>query len=260
MSGILRLHQPTREELDEKCLRPGVPAILTGLMSGMRFYDAAPFAWLKRDRDRIVRAWKSDNADYRYGDKKAWAPARLGEVLDEVSKQAPKMFGVQMPLIKHLWVLEHFPLSMFRRFGSLSDVIQANLWLQGGGNKTHLHFDLASNLHFLIHGRKRFTIFHPSQVERLYPVRDSQDPSFRGEGLNWSLVNVYDVDQARFPLYAAAESITVDMHAGDTLFLPHCFWHYVVTEEASCGINFWYVPEHAGPKPWPWHWYDALLV
>ena len=171
-------------------------------------------------------------------------------------RSPPKLFGVQMNLLTHSWALDRFPvLAAISPLVGLGDLDEGNLWLQGSGNRTHLHYDLSDNLHFLIEGKKRFVVFPPDQFTKVYPARDHEELP-KNVPLNWSLVDAFRVDHERFPSFADATSLTIELHSGETLYLPRHWWHYVFTEDGpSCGINFWWRPPAPKPLPPWWRWY-----
>jgi hypothetical protein len=74
------------------------------------------------------------------------------------------------------------------------------------------------------------------------------------------MVDVFSVDHARFPRFAQAESLTVDLNGGDTLYLPACWWHQVSTTAPSFGINFWVGLTEAHRQSTPYaDWYRPYL-
>jgi jumonji domain-containing protein 7 len=52
-----------------------------------------------------------------------------------------------------------------------------------------------------------------------------------------------------------ARPITVDVHAGDTLYLPAGWWHYVRQQDTTIAINWWYDLE---PRGMNWVWLNFL--
>jgi hypothetical protein len=252
-----RLHKPSREEFERRCVRSQRPGVLSGLLTERTANgSASPFSWLERESDRLVERWESMDGAWRYDSGKVWSPARLGDVLLEVRKPNPRVFGVQMSLVRHCWLLEHLSTSWLAQFIDVATVRQANFWLQGEGNRTHLHFDVGHNFHCLLDGAKRFYLYHPRDVNNLYPARD-EGLGRQSKGDNWSLVDVFNVDQSRFPRFARLEPVLVVLAPGDVLYVPTCWWHYVVTDAPSVGVNFWFDRDlqRASERPLYWRWY-----
>lgn len=113
-----------------------------------------------------------------------------------------------------------------------------SLWI---GNRTRIaaHHDLPDNLACVVAGRRRFTLFPPSELPNLYigPL------DFTPAGQAVSLVDFARPDWERFPKFAQAlaHAQVVELHAGDAVFIPSMWWHHV---EALDGfnmlVNYWW--------------------
>ncbi|MCV2370453.1 cupin-like domain-containing protein [Roseateles oligotrophus] len=113
-----------------------------------------------------------------------------------------------------------------------------SLWL---GNRVRVaaHFDLPDNLACVVAGRRRFTLFPPEQVGNLYIGPLDLTPA--GQAI--SLVDIAKPDFDRFPRYAQAleQAQTVELAAGDAVFIPSLWWHAVeALEPISALVNFWW--------------------
>lgn len=63
-----------------------------------------------------------------------------------------------------------------------------------------------------------------------------------GEGATrpWLLNDPMQPDLTRFPLYAQTHPLTVEVHAGDVLYLPSLWYHHVAQEGDPCiAVNTW---------------------
>lgn len=124
--------------------------------------------------------------------------------------------------------------SLWEDIGRLPDFLDESRKLQGGsfwfgpaGTITPLHHDTLNILFVQVAGRKRFTLFPPTQTHLLY------------NDLNvFSEVDVEQPDLARFPRYARATPITVVLEPGHTLFLPVGWWHHVRALDISISLSF----------------------
>ncbi len=113
-----------------------------------------------------------------------------------------------------------------------------SLWL---GNRTCVapHQDLPDNLACVVAGRRRFTLFPPSQVGNLYvgPLEHTL------AGQPTSLVDWRRPDLARFPRFAAAleHALVADLGPGDAIFVPSLWWHGVeALEPLNLLVNYWW--------------------
>lgn len=138
----------------------------------------------------------------------------------------------------------------FRRFNNLEFNRSSDqfMWL---GNRSCIsaHYDLPDNLACNVVGKRRFTIFPPSELKNLYIGPRDYTPA----GRPISLVDVRNPDYDRFPLYRGAEkqAVVVELDAGDALFLPTMWWHNVEgVSDLNILVNYWWrnVPAHT-PSP-----------
>ncbi len=98
---------------------------------------------------------------------------------------------------------------------------------------THYHGDEEGVL-CQIFGTKRITLFAPSQSHLMYPF------AWHTPVLNFSQVDPRRPDLVRFPRFAEATPIEIEMHAGDMIYLPVHWWHSVESPGLSCAISFFW--------------------
>lgn len=115
------------------------------------------------------------------------------------------------------------------------------------------HCDGLENLFVQLSGAKRFVLFDPSEVGRMYP--HPEDPSR-------SLVDDVDrPDLTRFPRFAEARSCEATLHPGDLLYLPALWFHEVRALGWSASVSRYYKrPAHTeylrAIKPPAWRAYE----
>jgi len=115
---------------------------------------------------------------------------------------------------------------------------QATMWI-GNASTVAAHFDFNDNIACVAHGRRRFMLFPPEQVENLYvgPLE------FTPQGVPISLVDAHNPDFARYPRFeqAAAAAQVAELEAGDAIFIPYMWWHSVRSlEPFNILINYWW--------------------
>src|SRR5262249_45618195 len=103
------------------------------------------------------------------------------------------------------------------------------LFVGGSGTVTHLHNDQPCNLFVQIHGRKKWTLFLPSDSALLRP-RATKTAYFKCE----SRLDGPD------GLLEKAVRFEVVLEPGDVLYVPPHVWHHVenLTETIGLGYRF----------------------
>lgn len=112
--------------------------------------------------------------------------------------------------------------------------LRAKVWIGKAGTVTPVHRDVPHNLHVHLTGRKRWLLFSPAQSSRLYP-----------RGLfsampNFSRVDPERPDEHRFPRFEGVTAIGGIIQPGETLFIPHGWWHHTRTLDDAVSLNFWW--------------------
>ena len=119
------------------------------------------------------------------------------------------------------------------------------LWL-GTASNVSSHYDTFDNLACVIAGRRRFTLYSPELIGRLYvgPI----DHTMAGPPV--SLAASSAADEARFPLFQDVrdQAWVCELGVGDALYLPKLWWHQVESLGAFNGlVNYWWDAFAAGP-------------
>jgi hypothetical protein len=120
------------------------------------------------------------------------------------------------------------------------------IWL-GTRSNVSCHHDTYDNLACVIAGRRRFTLFAPQLIGRLYvgPIDNTM------AGAPVSLAASADGPQdGDFPLFEEirGQALRVELEAGDALYLPKLWWHKVESLAPLNGlVNYWWDAFSAGP-------------
>jgi hypothetical protein len=120
--------------------------------------------------------------------------------------------------------------------GHLNPLI--SIWV---GNKTRVaaHYDAPENIACVVIGKRRFTLFPPSQIENLYPGPLDFTPA----GQTISMVDFENPDFEKYPRFKTAleHAQVADMEPGDALLLPSMWWHHVEgLSKFNMLINYWW--------------------
>ena len=122
----------------------------------------------------------------------------------------------------------------------------ARIWI-GHRSNVSSHYDTFDNLACVVAGKRRFTLFAPEQIGKLYmgPI----DHTMAGPPV--SLAASADVpDPQRFPRFEEirAEALVAELEPGDALYLPKLWWHQVeAVAPFNVMVNHWWDAFSAGP-------------
>ncbi len=127
----------------------------------------------------------------------------------------------------------------------LAPEILPRIWLGTAANVSS-HYDTFDNLACVIAGKRRFTLYSPELIGRLYvgPI----DHTMAGPPV--SLAASSAPDDARFPLFREIrdQAWVCELGPGDALYLPKLWWHQVESIAAFNGlVNYWWDGFAAGP-------------
>ncbi len=114
------------------------------------------------------------------------------------------------------------------------------IWIGPHGCVSPFHYDPLDNCYLQIVGLKRLWLYPPEAGLYLYAGGGSQLPA-QALQANTSPINPRQVNRQRYPLVSKLpHAVEALLTPGDVLFLPHKWWHYVVTEETSVSVNQWW--------------------
>ena len=127
----------------------------------------------------------------------------------------------------------------------LNPSIAARVWIGHAANVS-CHYDTVDNLACVAVGTRRFTLFAPQSIDKLYvgPI----DNTMAGQPV--SLAASSAPDQNAFPLFEEIkdQSLIADLQAGDALYLPKLWWHKVEsTAPFNVLVNYWWDAYRTGP-------------
>ncbi len=229
-----RVEAPDAETFVRRYLRPRRPVILTGLTTG----------W------RPPEQWTLDRMATHYGSARVVAAVlSSGTLMDD---PAAGVVFRHIPLRDFIESLaspgaaSHYVMAPTWNFPSAfqSDYqvpqycvgaphLRAKVWVGKAGTVTPMHRDVPHNLHVHLTGRKRWLLFPPGS-RRMYP---------RGllSGMpNFASVDPERPDYDRYPRFRGATAFGGTLQGGETLLIPHGWWHHTRTLDDAVSMNFWW--------------------
>jgi hypothetical protein len=126
------------------------------------------------------------------------------------------------------------------------------IWL-GTPSNISSHYDTFDNLACVVAGRRRFTLYSPELIGKLYvgPI----DNTMSGPPVSLAASGA----EGHFPLFEEIrdQALKVELEAGDALYLPKLWWHQVESLSPFNGlVNYWWDATSTGADS-P---YTALLL
>lgn len=99
------------------------------------------------------------------------------------------------------------------------------------GNIAEAHFDGSRNFVMLFGGERRYILSHPRNCEKL-GLYEPGHPSARHSALDWSNPNLQ-----QFPEFADAFANEIVLQAGDVLYLPTFWFHFIISLDLNWQCN-----------------------
>ncbi len=217
------------------------PIILRGYFEGTalanltfeRVRATAGHHWLSaRDKPRI--------ASQVYADKLDTEPMLFRDYLDSEVLSAGPADPSLYEKYRNLRVSKEFrkDLGLIRPpFVPRGELNLPCIWIGKGGTWTCLHTDPNDNFVAACIGTKRFHLFPPCDLQWLYLGQVSTS------SLLTSPIDPRVPDLERYPDFRKTHGATIDLKAGDLMFLPLGWAHFVESPEASFTYNYWVKPD-----------------
>lgn len=111
--------------------------------------------------------------------------------------------------------------------------VDIKAWLGPEGTTSPMHIDEKHNLLCQVFGSKRIILAAPKDTVNLY--------QFDGDMLkNTSQIDAEHLDFDRFPLVKNVKFYTFTLYAGEMLYIPPKWWHFVRSLSKSFSVSFWW--------------------
>lgn len=120
------------------------------------------------------------------------------------------------------------------------------VWL-GTASNVSSHYDTFDNLACVIAGKRRFTLYAPELIGKLYmsPI----DNTMSGPPVSLAASAPQD-ERGQFPEFEEIrdQALVAELEAGDALYLPKLWWHQVESMASFNGlVNYWWDAFSSGP-------------
>ena len=204
------------------------PVVLRGALSRLLTESWTPecFAALYPDVEVTVAVnLPQEGSPYSHLGEMHYRKMEMRQFLDVLASGA-SCYLSQAPLQRFPGLLRHVHPSAL----SLKSIKAVNLWM-GGPTRSGLHFDFGDNMFGQVYGSKQFILIAPKHSRFLYQYPDVPSKS---------RLDPEKPDLTLFPKFANCPIMRCDLAAGDLLFIPKGWWHFVKAEDVSISVNCWH--------------------
>jgi hypothetical protein len=177
---------------------------------------------------------------------------RLAAALDAILAHLSQV-GAQSLYVGSIPIADYMPGFDLANDMPLLPKAAPRLWL-GHASDVSAHYDAADNLACVVAGHRRFTLYAPELVSRLYvgPI----DHTMAGQPVSLAASSN---DDSRFPLFREVRdrALVAELEPGDALYIPKLWWHRIeATAPFNALVNYWWDAFASGPDA-P---YTAMLL
>ncbi len=226
-----RIEAPDTVTFVRRYLRASRPVVLTGVTEG----------WVP------PHEWTFENIATRYGDASVIAAVLTGGTLagDSVDFRRVPLRAFIASLAEP-GMASHYVMAptwnlpeQFQRdhrppiYCDDAWHLRAKFWVGKAGTVTPMHRDVPHNLNVHLTGRKRWLLYPPGG-RGMYPRGVSSGMP------NFSSVDPERPDYERHPRFREKQAVGGIIGEGETLFIPHGWWHHTRSLDDAVAINFWW--------------------
>ncbi len=237
VAQIERIDCPSPEEFYRNYFLKSKPVVITGVANKWDAISKWDVEYLRSSsEDAKVEVVVSKGQSTISNQEKGWATHRK---LDMGFHEFLSTIADSDKLRRHYYLqyqkFENFP-HLLNDFAVPKNYIrreQANtrFWIGSGKNITPLHHDTQSNILTQVRGRKKFTLFPPSESRALYPF------PFHSKNRTLSPIVLKEPNYELYPRFKQAHPIECILEPGEMIFQPVFWWHQVETLSTDMAIS-----------------------
>jgi lysine-specific demethylase 8/hypoxia-inducible factor 1-alpha inhibitor (HIF hydroxylase) len=251
----INIAEITLEQFKQEYQKPGIPVIVTGLLS-QQDWNLDYLTEKLGNYEFLARIYGQE----RYNlDKRKWQNIGSGVTTKVLkftnfaemirSKEAHKkdIYLAKCPLKNTPLSSEETKFNLRQKLGLGKSVSDLNLWAGPSGHVECLHYDTLDGTLMQLHGAKKVILFPPSQTNNLYPFPIYLHFQHGLKLRSWfSQVYPEKPDFDSFPRFKTAVNYRQEiiLNQGEVLFIPAGWWHEVTAlgDSIVCSVNrFWTV-------------------
>jgi hypothetical protein len=241
LATIQRIESASPDEVHRLLKDARYPVIFSGLEDDFRFLEKWDLDFFENlDIDVPVQEPEADGVNHF----RKYKPVPIREFVNQIrsgtelyigAREIMKAMGERSDvdgigdLAEHLKIPPWIDKSLLK---------SANLWIGAGNNHTVLHFDPWNSILMLGRGNKEFIVIPGDETHNLYPYSPLDFISLYLGKIIHSKVNPLNVQKRYQDKFSQAKGYRGTIGAGDVIFVPAGFWHYVKSTDLNIAVNF----------------------
>ena len=224
---VPRMENPDPREFKARYLRKGIPVVLAGLAKRWPCYGKWTPEWFAQTYPDYPLILTTDQHQDRGGQI---SRTSMAEYVDAIANGDLRYARVQKILHDHPEVAADIDLQDLKRFKRRRDFHVAMQFFFGPtSSHTVVHCAFVNNLFVQAYGTKDWVIYPARYVQLFMPPVDRM-PTFRSDA-------EYASPEEKIELFSRLQRWTVQLQAGDVLFNPAFYWHYVSNASTTISVR-----------------------
>lgn len=220
----------TLEEFNSKYLHQQKPVVIKGLVDKTEAKHWTLESFKSKFGNHLVDVVDNSNAKHKKTAVKADFKMKFADFINKIQKDEECPYRIfLLNIFKEFPELRNeFPSPKIVNDSFIGDVGYSFF---GGKNtqvKMHYDIDMSNVFHTHFEGKKRCVLFSQESNDFLYRLPFSL----------FSPVDMENPDYDKYPALMHAKGYDIHLEAGDTLFMPAGFWHYMTYLTGGFSISY----------------------
>jgi hypothetical protein len=238
---IERIHNPSREQLRELIDSKRKPLIISGIFDDFGFLKNWNLDYFSTFTEKVpVQKPESDGVNYFV----KYFRIPMSEFAQRLKNGENMYIGAREILTGGGKRSDKDGLGYLKDSMKLPSwfnqerIYSSNLWAGAGNNKTLLHFDPWDGLMVVAAGEKRFVMFPAEETPKMAMVSPYDLRKLSTGAVLHSKIKPLTVQPEYQEKFRQARGFSGTMQAGEAIFIPAGWWHYVESTGVNIGLNF----------------------
>jgi len=217
------------------------PLIFTGLGNDLEFLRSWDLDFLSKMDSKVpVQKPEADGVNYFIN----YEDMPMSEVVDRVKRGdgvyigAKQITGPKGVRSDKDGLGELAEKMIIPKWIDTSRIHNANFWLGAGSNNTLLHYDAWDSVLMLGMGQKEFVVLPDDESSRMYQYGAFDFKALTEGRVLHSKIKPLNVQKRYQKNFSKAKGCRGVINAGEVMFVPAGFWHFVESTGTNVAINF----------------------